>query len=57
MTNYSIATDCSIKKDALKAKKNEGKEILLLDSELFIGGEKPEYAQVFLGIGVCIGFV
>ena len=38
MTNFAIATDYSIKKDALKAKKNEGKEILLLDFELFIGG-------------------
>ena len=37
MTNFAIATDYSIKKDALKAKKNEGKEILLLDLELFIG--------------------
>ena len=36
--DYAIAIDCSIKKDALKTKKNEGKGILLLDFELFIGG-------------------
>ena len=40
VTNYVIATDFNIGKDALKAKKNEEKEILLLDFELFIGGKK-----------------